>query len=176
MKRKETGKIALTGLLCALAVVILYFGSVLEILDLTTAAVASFLVYFAVIELGGMYPWSLWLISSVLSIVLLPNKFGAAIFAVFAGVYPMFKLLFERNNAWISWILKMSMFDTALVLTLVLSKHFFAAQAEGMAIDIVFFVLGNITFVLYDLAMTKLLILYTVKIRSRLKIDRLFKK
>jgi hypothetical protein len=176
MMKKQTGKIALCGLMSSLTVVILYIGSVLEILDLTAAAAASLLVYFAVVELGGFYPWSLWLISSALSLLILPNKFGAAIFAVFAGVYPMFKLLFERNHRIVSWILKFSMFNTATVLMMLLVKFFFTAEAESIAFDIAFTVIGNLTFLLYDIAMSKLLILYTVKLRRRLGIDRFFKR
>lgn len=55
MNRKEsvmrTRKLAVSAMLSALGVVILYLGSVINVLDLTMVAIASLFVFFAVIEL-----------------------------------------------------------------------------------------------------------------------------
>jgi hypothetical protein len=43
--RGSTKQIALCGILAALSITVLFFGTVIEVLDLTSVAVACFLVY-----------------------------------------------------------------------------------------------------------------------------------
>lgn len=44
--RSRTRKLAVSAMICALSVVILYLGSVIEVLDLTMVALASIFVFF----------------------------------------------------------------------------------------------------------------------------------
>ena len=53
----KTKKMTLGAILSAMGVALLFIGSFIETLDLTMAALASFFCIFAVIELGGVYPW-----------------------------------------------------------------------------------------------------------------------
>lgn len=172
----KSKKITLCAIFASLSLVIMYLGSILDIMDLTAAALASMLVYLSVIELGGYYPYALWLICSVLGIIILPTKTGVLCYGLFAGIYPMFKLFFDRMNKILAWILKLSMFNTALIILMILAKRVFMTEFESVTFTWIFAVLGNVTFVLYDIAMTKLLILYTVKLRTKFKIDKFLKK
>ncbi len=172
---KNTKKLALSAVFTALGVAVMYIGALIEVLDLSIAAIASLFVYFAVVEEGEWHPWAIWFATSVLSLLLLPTKFGALCYALFIGVYPMFKLFFEKNRIWIAWVLKLSMFNTALILIMLAVKYLFSGSAEIPYSELIYFGLGNLAFILYDIAMSKLLIIYTVRWRRRLKIDRLFK-
>ena len=58
--RARTRRMATAAVLSALGVVFLGVGALLEVLDLTMAAVASVCVVFAVIELRGGYPRFIW--------------------------------------------------------------------------------------------------------------------
>ena len=46
------------------------------------------------------------------------------------------------------------------------------AEAEELASDISLAVLGNAAFVLFDIAISKLIVLYAFKLRRRFKIDK----
>ena len=69
---KKTRNLAISGVLAALGVVILYIGSLIEIMDLTAVFVASFLVVIAILELKAPWHFLLWAVTSLLSLLLLP--------------------------------------------------------------------------------------------------------
>ena len=72
--RKRTKYLTVCAMLCALSVIILSLGSLIEVLDISVAVFASLLCIYAVIEIGGAYPWLVWLVTSVLALLLLPQK------------------------------------------------------------------------------------------------------
>ena len=65
--RQQIKYLTLSAMLCALGVIILAFGSFFEVVDLTVSVLASFLCIWAVIELGGIYPWMIWIVTSIVS-------------------------------------------------------------------------------------------------------------
>lgn len=148
-------------------------GSVVETLDLSAAAIASLLVAVAVIEAGGAMPFLVYLVTGTLSALLLPNKFIAAVYLLFAGIYPIFKAAFERRHYAVSWLLKFSFFNTSLLFIIAVTAYVMKLDGDiGFSAPV--FVFGNLVFFLYDLAFTKLVTLYLVKIRAWLKLGNYF--
>ena len=81
--KKSTKKLTVAAVLCAATFVVMLVGSIFDVMDLSAAALASFAVIFAVIELGGAYPVLVWLVTSSAAMLLLPNKLPAIYFALF---------------------------------------------------------------------------------------------
>ena len=109
--RNKTGKtvpmskrIAFSSVLCALGVVVMFLGSIFEIVDITMAAMASFFIVVCMIELGGYMPLCVFFATAALAFLLLPNKTVVIFYAMFFGFYPILKRYFERTGkAWLSW-------------------------------------------------------------------------
>ena len=70
----------------------LYLGSMVEVLDISMAVIASLICVFAVIEYGKGYPWLIFSVTAILSLLLLPNKFPAVVYGCFMGFYPIFNI------------------------------------------------------------------------------------
>ena len=174
--RLATRKLAVSAMLCALGVVFLYVGSVIEALDLTMVTIASLLVFFAVMEMGGSYPLLIYLVTAVLSLLLLPSKFAAGTYLVFGGVYPILKAIFERLPYVIAWVLKLSFFNAVLSLLLVGFQYLFHVEDPDLGFNWLTYGLGNAVFVMYDIVTTQLVTLYVVKLRRRLRIGRFLEK
>lgn len=171
---EKTKKTVISAIICAFGVIVLYIGAVVDVLDLSVAALSSFGCVFAVIEFGGMYPWLVWTVTSALSLLLLPQKFPAVLYFLFAGIYPILKAKFERLHfAW-AWTLKLSLFNVALFLTALTVKYVFITPDAPVSLSWIAFALGNITFILYDIALSKIILLYIVKIRKKLKLHKMF--
>ena len=92
---QHTRRVAACGILCALGVISMSVGSLVEVLDLTMIMLASFCIVFAVIEIGNRWAWLIWAVTAVLSLLLLPNKL-AAVFYLMGGMYPIAKAAFEK--------------------------------------------------------------------------------
>jgi len=172
--RRRTKNLALASILCALGVVLLLLSSVVEVLDLTLCAFASFLVALTVIELGSFWPYLVYLVTGVLSALLVPNKFAAVVYILFAGIYPIFKEMFERLHYVITWLLKFSFFNMALLLVVLFSVYILHLEDTGMAYKISVMLLGNGAFLLYDIALSKIIQLYIIKLRRMLGLKNYF--
>ena len=77
MPRKTSVQVkylTVSAMLCALSVIILGLGAVIEVLDISVAVIASLFVVYAIIEIGGAYPWLIWIVTSIIALLLLPLK------------------------------------------------------------------------------------------------------
>lgn len=163
--RQRIKNIAAASVFSALGVVILSLGSVIEVLDLTLCAAASILVVLSVIELGSYWPYLVYLTTGLLSALLLPNKFPAVVYLLFGGIYPILKASFERLHYIVTWLLKFSFFNTQLLLIIFISVYVLRIEETGLAYSIAVLALGNVTFLLYDFVLSKLITLYIIKLR-----------
>ena len=171
-RKSSTRRLAAAAVLSALGVVFLAIGAFLSVLDLSMAAIASLVVIVAVIELKGKYPYLVYLVTSVLSLLLpLPSKMPTLFFALFAGYYPILKAYLEgRFSRTVSWLLKIFAFLAALALIALVSVKVFTlfeftwqAWYAGGA------VLAVAVFVLYDIALTRLITAYLFRWRRRFR-------
>ena len=105
---------------------------------------------------------------SVLSILLLPTKYAAIMFIGFLGFYPMAKSLFERKfRGIICLILKFVLLNVCIFTMLFVVRY---VMTEALWFEIMVLVLSNIVFVVYDVALTRLLRAYVFVWRKKLKI------
>ncbi|MBQ3000089.1 MAG: hypothetical protein IJD64_06490, partial [Clostridia bacterium] len=70
---QRTKRLAVCAMLSALGVVMLGIGSIISVMDISMAVIASLFCIFAVIEYGGAAPWLVFFVTGVLSL-LLPQK------------------------------------------------------------------------------------------------------
>ncbi len=170
----KTKNLAAASIFSALGVVLLTLASVIEVLDLTMGAFASFIIALAVIELGGYFPTLIYLVTGILSALLLPNKFAAVAYLLLFGLYPILKASFERLHYAVGWGLKFSYFNTSLLLMILVSVYILHLEDTGLAYTIAVMALGNVAFLLYDLALTKIITLYLIKLRRMLGFKNFF--
>lgn len=168
--RRRTKYLTVSAMLAALGVIILMLGSLVDVLDVTVAVLASLLGIYAVIEMGGAYPWLIWIVTSVLSMVLLPQKTPALFYACFAGFYPIVKEKLEKLKRPIALLLKIVVFHLCLGALVVMMRLFLPdlLDMEGLRwLPAVLYALCFVTFLLYDFALTQLITYYLVKLRKR---------
>ena len=125
--------------------------------------------------MGKPYYLLIYITTSVLSILLLPDKFSAVLYLIFGGVYPILKQKLEKNLPVIlSWLLKAVYFNAVLVAATLGVKYLFGVDEEELTV--LLFAVGNVAFFMYDIAMTKLITYYLLGLRKKFKIEKYFKK
>lgn len=173
-EKKTTRRLAVSAVLAALGVVLLLLGSFVQVLDLSMAAIASLLAVFAVIEIGGKYPMLIYAVTSVLSLLLLPVKTAALIYFVFAGYYPILKAVLEgRLPKPAAWLLKIVIFCVAVAVGLLAAEKLFLMDLSWIFANWWFLICLLPVFVLYDIALTRLISAYLGKWRARLRVPDL---
>ncbi len=166
--RKSTRYLAISAVLCALGVILLAVGSLLQVLDLSMAALASLLVIFAVIELGGKYPYLIYVVTSVLALLIVPQKTAPLAYVCFGGFYPIIKAKLEgKLSAVPAWIVKVLIFNAGLAVAVLISFKLFAAFEVSNTVYYWLLPLCTVVFVLYDMALTKLITAYLTRWRHR---------
>jgi hypothetical protein len=172
--------------MAAMSVVMLTLGSLVEVLDLSMAAIASMLCIIAVIELGGAYPWMIYAVTSILSVILYPAGTACWFYLVFFGFYPIIKEKLERLHQTLAWALKILILNVAAVVYILVAYFIFYGGASAGSISDVFisifgssdaglaFAIGmyaavNVVFVVYDIALTRIISFYFARLRHRFK-------
>ena len=171
--RKQTKYLTVSAMLAALGVVLLSLGAMVEVLDISVAVLASLLTVYAVIEMGGAYPWLIWLVTSVLSLLLLPQKTPALFYACFAGFYPILKEKLERRRRLILYLIKLAVFHLCLGVMVAVMYLFIPdllRMGEAAWLPIALYVACVACFILYDFALTKIITYYLVRLRHRFQI------
>lgn len=165
---KNTKRIAFSGVAAALSVVIMYIAGITDILSLSGVLVAAFMILFIYIEYGTKTALSVYAAVSVISVLILPDKFSAAVYVLFAGYYPIIKTKLERKPKLIAWTLKLVCFNAVLIAMTVASRYIAYVEAELPIIEAAVFVLANLVFVMSDILAGRLIVLYIIKYRPRL--------
>ena len=179
MAKRKTNfdkRMVVAGVLVALSVIILYLGSAIEVLDLTMSAIVSLLVVVIVIEMGYNYAWLTYLATSILSLLLLPQKTPAIFYTCFMGFYPIIKSYVERiGSAFVRWTVKLITGNVAIGLMFLLMSLFVPEEFEGGVIVVITYALALLAFIMYDIALTKLITFYFRILRERIKIYKFLK-
>lgn len=170
-RRSATKKIAVCGVFAALCMVILWVGG-MTLLDLSVLVVCALMTMLLVVETGEKMTWIYAAATSTLALLLLPSKLYAIEYILFAAVYPILKLHFERLPALLAWPVKISCLDSMLLVCVVLGQYVFMAGEDYFALSWITVGVGTLFFLLFDVTLSLCISLYIVKLRKKLKIGR----
>ena len=171
---------ALGGLLSAFSIAIMLFGSILPFATYIVPVVSSVTVVYFCIEYSKRHALLVYLVISLLSIFFVPDKEIAFVFAFIFGPYPILKSIFEtKSKGFFCWLLKVVSFNLQVFITyFILLKVFVSSvlvaefMSYGSFMLIATIVVGNITFVIYDIALSRIISLYINRLQHHLKRKR----
>ncbi len=181
---RKTKRLALCAVLCALGVVVLGFGAVLEVMDITTTMLASLLLLPIMLCYGNGYAFMTYAVTGVLSVILMPFSFAPWMYLGLAGYYPMVKAKFDRLPKLLSLLLKAILVLAALAIYFI-AFYFLILQGAGSLTDAFALAFGEkgdpswvgwlavglayVAFFAYDLLIDRLLVLYRYRWQARVE-------
>lgn len=168
--KNKTKKLALGGVMAALCIALLYLLG-LTAFDLSVLVLCSLMTMLVMVECGVKMTWIYAAVTSVLALLLLPSKLYAIEYLMFAALYPILKMYFERMPAMYAWLLKVSCLDSMLMLCLILVRLVFTT-ADFFPFTMPTFLLGTVFFVLFDIVMTMCISVYMIKLRKIFKLQK----
>ncbi len=167
--------LSVSALLAALGVICLALGSLLDILDMSAAILASVLVLFCTVELGTGYAVMVYGTVSFLSLLILPNRSAALLFVCLFGYMPIVKFAFERIMGRFAWIPKLLIYNLLFTALVFLGAELVGFTADNVwsippaVIYIAYFVLANVVFVTCDILFARLLRVYFYRWRDKIR-------
>ena len=166
---KKTKQITLSALFAALGTAVLALASLTEVADLAISMFAAALLMLAMIEISEKQAFMIYAATSLLSLMLLPNKFIAAVYLVFTGLYPLIKRHFDKLGRVLSILLKLIYFNGALTVALVLARFVFLVEGYSDWLLVGYYVLANLCFWLFDILIKRLTVVYMTRYRDKFK-------
>ncbi len=141
--------------MAALSVVVLYIASVLPTLKLTVCLVASAIVCITMIKYGARGAVVLYLATSVVSLIISPDKTVAFGYLLFFGNYPIIKAFIENiHNLKAEWIVKIILFSAYTVVAFMAMTIFFSGIINFPYSKIFIFVAAVAAAAVYDVALS----------------------
>lgn len=168
--RISTQTIALCGILAAVALVLLFAAGMTPTGWMGVTAVAGLAVAVAVSAAGYVAGVMCWLVSGILSLLLVPGKHVAVLFLCLFGVYPVLKNLFERiRRRALEYLVKLAYFNLVFFGLYTLAYGlFFEGAAKDWTLPVPFvpviWVLANLVFLVYDFAFAKVMAMLQVRL------------
>lgn len=170
---KRNTKITLSAMMAALASAFMLL-SYFPYLTYAIPAIAGLFIMVIVIELGCKWAIGGYLASAFL-IFLLAETESKLMYIGFLGFYPILKALLEKWRKPVTeWVVKIICFNIAVgIIYFILSKIIgFSAEDFGVLGEygiIVLLGLGNAVFVVYDIAVSRMAMMYMNLIHPKIK-------
>lgn len=153
----QTKKLALSGVFAGLTLALMWTGSLIPSMDYALPAVAGMFSLLLVMELNNGWVLGMYAAAAILSLLLLPSKSAALLYAIFFGYYPVLKGFVEAKlPKWLAWICKFAVFNAAVISAYWLATQVFAIDLDdfgetfGRYAKIIVLAVANATFWVYD--------------------------
>lgn len=173
--KKSTFRLVFCAVTAALEVVFMLITGVVPIGTFALPCLAGGLNIMTVIEYGPKWATGVFAVAAVLSALLAADKEAVLYYILIFGFYPVLKNLIEKHikNRIVQYTVKLAFFNIAAVSSFFIATRLLSVKAEeftlfGVYIPLVFLLLGNVVFLLYDVALTKYVGVYVRNLRSKL--------
>lgn len=179
---KRTQKLALGGILSGLAVVLMFLSNFLPMLDIALPVFAGMVLMPLMIEINWKWTLLSYVVTSLLSLLLVRNWDSLILFIGLFGWYPILKGVLEkrRMNRGVEYLIKLVCFNAALALCCIViffllgvTELFSQILALRFGV-LLFFVLMNLVFLLYDFCLKRVAQWYVGYVRPKI-LKKLFK-
>jgi hypothetical protein len=172
---KQSSKCAVGGIVAALSLVLMISVAIIPFMTYALPALAGAFIVFVVIEIDKKWAVGVYAAVAILGIFLVPEKEVAVLYLAFFGYYPILKAVIEsKTGTVVGWILKILTFEITMIVSYWLMIKFMGVTIDEMdefgvwAIPMLLG-LGTFAFIMYDIAISKLIILYLKRWRKYFK-------
>lgn len=170
MANRRAHGVALGGMLTALSLILLLAAGIVPAGELVFPAICGILLVVVVFELNVKWAWSIFTAVSLLGLLLCPSKSVVIYYIFFFGHYPLVKSYVERlHSRVLQWVLKILLFNVCSISAYWLIVHLFGVSDVVTRYGyLLLLVLANTAFILYDIAVSRLIVTYVYHIRKYL--------
>ena len=157
--RTSTKRMATCSMMAALCVVLMVLGAILE-LGMYACPLFAGLCFIPIGQkYGRKYHITLYVASSILCFLMVPNMEENLMFAGLFGWYPIVRPVLQKLPKVIRWICKLVIFNVVVIAIEWLVMTILVPEVMGDALLWVLLILGNITFLAYDFMIPKMEVL-----------------
>ncbi len=152
----RTKKIAVGGLVTAFSCVIMIISNIIPLGLYTFPACAGIVICILSYIAGKSYAWLSYIATAFVSFIMCTDKEAVLCFILFLGYYPLIKSYIDKIHLKVvNYIIKLVIFNVAACCLYLLMFFVFSLPEDmfeifGVNIPIVFLIVLNVLFILYD--------------------------
>ncbi|WHH57353.1 hypothetical protein [Petroclostridium sp. X23] len=166
-------KVALGGFATALAVICLYIASILPTNRLFFYAISSMFLLALVVEFGTGAAVAAYAATSILALIIIPNKLMLIPYVLFFGYYGIIKFYIEKiNRLALEWIIKILLFNAAMYILYIIVIEILFESINARFPIWVTIILGEVAFIVYDYGYSVAIGYYKYRLRKMLRLEK----
>lgn len=172
---KKSYKVAFSGVVAALSAALMFLTGLIPFGTYAIPALAGMVLVAVVIELGYKFAFMVYVVVSVLSVFLAPDKEAAVLFILFLGFYPILKGIIEGKlrSKVLQYLIKLLLFNVCIIAAYFVGKFILLIPDEsfvifGVYLPYVFLAAGNVVFIIYDFAVSVIVMQYINRLRKKI--------
>lgn len=157
--KSNARRMAICSMTTALVVVLMFLGAVLELGMYASPLFSGILLIIIGHSYGSKYQTIVWISSSMLCFMLVPNAEQNLFYFCLLGWYPILRPKLQKLPALIRICVKLLIFNSISIAIEALIIYLLLPEAITGAMAAILLILGNITFLAYDYLIPRLEIL-----------------
>lgn len=172
MKSSMAVKVAVGGVFSAIALVLMMLTGVFPFGTYAFPVIAGVMLIVIYLEFGFRWSMLVYGVISIMSVLFVSDKEAALFFLLLFGYYPVVKSFIERiKSKIVQYIIKLAIFNAAAASVYFLMLFVFGMPVDsfelfGVNIPLIFLIVGNFVFLIYDLAINVVVAQYLQKYRK----------
>ena len=168
-------RLAFAGIFTAVSVILMVLGGVIPIATFTAPAFAGLCLVPVLVEFGGKTALLCYVAVSLLSFLFVPDREMLLLFVLLLGYYPIVQPYISRIKIKpLQLLAKVLLCTVSVIIAYSLLLLLFASPAlrqefgeYGLWFQATLLIVGNITFLLYDILIQKIKLIYQYRFRGR---------
>lgn len=171
---KKSIVISYSGVFCALSCAILFLGGIFTVFNYIAPMAAGFIMIMLLKTFGVKSAAAVYIGSSLISFFVVGDKECSLMYILLFGYYPIiYNYIKNIKSNVLKWVLKLILFNISMIavqlaLVYLFSIPFYEGK-EIFAFAAAFAVLMNVMFVIYDILVSRLFLLYENRLEKKVK-------
>lgn len=165
-------RIALIGILGALAVITVLFAALMPTGRLSLYALSSFYVSIIIMEYKVGSGWLFYIATGILSLLVVPDKISVLPYLIFFGIYGIIKMHIERiRKLAVEILLKLLYFNVSVGICFILAKEILFGEISVNMPWVALITALELAFIIYDYVFSLFIQYYHERLRKIIKPD-----
>lgn len=171
----QSMRLAFCSMVTAAGTAVLVLTGLIPVGTYALPALAGVLLVPVVAEAGAGWAVSVYFAQALLSVLVAADKEAVLFFIIFFGYYPVLKAVLEKRirNRWVCMLIKLAVFNAAAIAEFWAAARFLGVPAEsyavfGRPVPLLFLFAGNLVFLVYDYALSLLVVAYFRRVHTAL--------
>jgi len=166
---KKTYSVSLSAMFTALSLIFLYLAVIVPAGNLIFYFVSSLFVSGMVVEHKPFYALLVYIASSLLGLLIVPNLLMVLPYVMLFGHYGIGKYIFEKYlSKTLSYIMKLLYYNVGIVLIYLFAYSVFFEGLLAQIPLLALIAIAQVVFVVFDFVYSKVLLWYYLNVRRRI--------